>query len=60
MDLMYAAVEAVFISFFMGAIIGGVVVAHFSNKRHVSQDETHDVPDHEVTNLEPAKIKVKR
>jgi len=60
MDLMYAVVEAVFISFFMGAILGGIAAVHFSNKRHATKEETHDLSNHDVAHMEPVKIKVKR
>ncbi|MDH5544172.1 MAG: hypothetical protein OEZ43_01190 [Gammaproteobacteria bacterium] len=53
MDLMYAVIEAVVISFFVGAILGGVIATHLSHKRQ-EQDVRHDVPD-----MQPVKIKVK-
>jgi len=32
MEMMYSMVEAVLLSFFMGAIMGGVVAAHLKTK----------------------------
>jgi hypothetical protein len=52
---MYAVIEAVVISFFMGAILGGVVASHLSNKRHANQVDMRDVSE-----MQPVKIKVKR
>ncbi len=48
MDMLETVAEAVFISFFVGAIMGGIIVAHFQFKSQV-QDE-HD--------LQPETIKI--
>ena len=48
MEILHTVAEAVFISFFMGAIVGGVIVAHFQLKP-AEQDEGK---------LQPVKVKV--
>jgi len=50
MEMLNTLVEAVFISFLMGAIIGGVVVAHF-----VTRSQTQ-----ETDKLQPVKIRSDR
>ena len=53
MDLMYAVIEAVVISFFVGAILGGVIATHLSHKRQAQEFHQN------VSDMEPVKIKVK-
>ncbi len=50
MEILQTVAEAVFISFFVGAIMGGVVVAHFQLKSQ-SQEEQNE-------NLQPETVKV--
>jgi len=52
MEFIYTVIEAVVIAFFMGAILGGVVVAHFRNKSVVQTDED--------LQLERVKVKIDR
>jgi len=45
MEMMYTLAEAVIISFFMGAIMGGVVAAHLKTKHQVVElDEKKESP----------------
>jgi len=45
MEMMYTLAEAVLISFFMGAIMGGVVAAHLKTKHQVVElDEKKESP----------------
>jgi hypothetical protein len=46
--MLHTVAEAVFISFFMGAIVGGAIVAHFQLKS-VEQNEDQ---------LQPVKVKI--
>lgn len=48
MEILHTVAEAVFLSFLMGAVVGGVVVAHFQLKP----------ADQEHGKLQPAKVKV--
>ncbi len=50
MEMLNMVVEAVFISFFVGAILGGVVVAHWLTR---SQDD-------ETGKLQPIKVRSDR
>jgi len=47
MEMLHTVAEAVFISFFVGAIVGGAVVAHFQLKPAEQNDQK----------LQPVKIK---
>lgn len=38
MEMLHTVVEAVFLSFFVGAIIGGAIVAHFQLKPSEQQE----------------------
>jgi len=40
MEILQTVAEAVFISFFVGAIMGGAVVAHFQLKPQSQEDES--------------------
>ena len=48
MEILQTVAEAVFISFFVGAIMGGVVVAHFQSKSQSQEDQ----------NLQPETVKI--
>ena len=48
MEILQTVAEAVFISFFVGAIMGGVVVAHFQLKPQSQEDQ----------NLQPETVKM--
>ena len=48
MEILHTVAEAVFLSFFVGAIVGGAVVAHMQLKP----------ADQEDSQLQPAKIKI--
>jgi hypothetical protein len=55
MDLMYAVIEAVVISFLMGAVLGGIIATHLSKKRYAEEEVSQD-----TAQMQPVKIKVKR
>jgi len=48
MEILQTVAEAVFISFFVGAIMGGAIVAHFQLKSQSQEDE----------NLQPQTIEI--
>jgi len=48
MEILQTVAEAVFVSFFVGAIMGGVVVAHFQTKSQRQEDQ----------NLQPETVKI--
>ncbi len=48
MEILHTVAEAIFISFFVGAILGGVVVAHFQLKPQAQEDQ----------NLQPETVKI--
>lgn len=48
MEILQTVAEAVFISFFVGAIMGGAVVAHFQLKPQSQEDE----------NLQPKTVEI--
>ena len=55
MDMMQTVIEAVLISFFVGAILGAIVAVHMTSKR--PEEETRK--DVEPGNLEMKRVKVK-
>ena len=48
MEILHTVAEAVFLSFFVGAIVGGAVVAHMQLKPIEQEDNQ----------LQPAKVKI--
>lgn len=58
MEIMYAVIEAVVVSFFLGAVLGGIVVTHLIRKQDVVQ--TSHTIEHETPEMEPVKIKIDR